>query len=172
MASLNSEKSCNMPGEKQPVMDHHAWRPLALSCQREVFVCVCGFSALHTVVAGLRSHAAWQHVIWTSLLNILMVPLTEEICPEHLCSGCHWAPVLSCCFNASLNTLLWSSQHTLNYPNVNTVSFLNFLLPRRKSENTIFVSQVNIFVIYECQSWTQRPLWTIRSVSVFEIGTL
>lgn len=40
MASLNSEKSCNMPGEKQPVMDHHAWRPLALSCQREVFVCM------------------------------------------------------------------------------------------------------------------------------------
>lgn len=40
MASLNSEKRCNMPGEKQPVMDHHARRPLALSCQREVFVCM------------------------------------------------------------------------------------------------------------------------------------
>lgn len=106
-------------------------------------VCVYGFSAWHTVVAGLRSHAAWQHVLWTSLLNILMVPLTEEICPEHLRSGRHWAPVLSCCFIASLNTPFWSSQHTLNYPNVNTVSFLNFLLLGSKSENTIFVRQVN-----------------------------
>lgn len=56
-------------------------------------VCVC-FSAWHAVVAWLRSHAVWQHVIWTGLLNILMVPLTEGSRPERLGSGPRWPPCL------------------------------------------------------------------------------
>lgn len=55
-------------------------------------VCVC--SQCDTVWwRGGRSHAVWQHVIWTGLLNILMAPLRGGSRPERRSSGPHQGPI-------------------------------------------------------------------------------
>lgn len=63
-------------------------------------------------VARLWPHAVDQHVFWTGLLNILMVPLTEGSRPEQVGSGAHWPPVLYHCFSGILNTCLLNTPVT------------------------------------------------------------
>lgn len=119
MAPRDRAKYSNVPDASQRETDRQplvgwmpcaSWHhPVSVKCLC-ICVCVCAhFSAWHAVVAWLRSHAVRQHVIWTGLLNILMVPLTDGSRPEQLSTGAQWPPVLSCCLSRVLNALLLST---------------------------------------------------------------